>query len=58
MADLIHDGAGDAKVWAELERLAREINPGLPADLSGYELRITLNKDFQAVELIDRRLSE
>lgn len=44
--------------WAQLERIAREINPDLPADLSGYELRITLNKDFQGVEIIDRRFAD
>jgi len=38
--------------WAKIEALAREINPNLPADLSGYELRITQNKDYQGVELI------
>jgi hypothetical protein len=38
--------------WAELVKIAREINPDLPADLSGYEVRIILNKDFQAVELM------
>lgn len=47
--------------WEQLTKIAREIQPDLPADLSGYEVRITLNKDFQAVELmaldfIDKRL--
>lgn len=41
------------EAWTELEALARSINPKLPADLSGYQIRITLSKDFQGVELIE-----
>lgn len=42
-----------ADPWAELIAIARRINPDLPADLSGHEIRITLSKDFQAVEAIN-----
>jgi hypothetical protein len=42
----------ECDAWAKLEKLAREIDPTLPADLSGYEIRIILNRDFQVVECI------
>lgn len=38
--------------WEQLLKLAREIDPTLPADLSEYELRITFNREFQSVELV------
>jgi hypothetical protein len=44
--------------WAALERLAREIDPSLPADLTGKEIRITLSKDCQSVECYDRELTD
>ena len=31
------------EAFAELEKMAREINPNLPADLSGHEIRISLS---------------
>lgn len=36
--------------WAQLIKIAREIQPDLPVDIHNYEVRITLNRDFQAVE--------
>jgi len=41
-----------SEAWDELEAIARKIDPSLPADLSGYEVRITLNRDFKAVECL------
>lgn len=46
--ELLHNGADNP--WKQIEILAREIDPTLPADLSGYELRITLSRQYQSVE--------
>ncbi len=35
------------EAFVALEKMAREINPDLPADLSGYEITISLSKDHQ-----------
>ena len=45
-------------VWKQFEAMARAIDPSLPSDLYGYELRITLNDDFQSVECIARNLAD
>ena len=41
------DAAFDA-----LEKMAREINPKLPKDLSGHEIRISLSKDHQSATAV------
>lgn len=51
----------DRKGWKEIEAFARSINPNLPDDLSGHEIRIHLGKDGQsaiAVPVKPRPLSD
>lgn len=52
MAEVLFDDVATEKAFAEIERLAREIDPSLPADLSDYELHITMSKDVMAVEAV------
>lgn len=46
------EASADRHKWDQLLKLAREIDPTLPADLSEYELRITLNRELQSIELV------
>lgn len=41
------EAAEKARAWRDMEAMAREINPNLPADLSGYQITISLSKDRQ-----------